>query len=58
MKTQWTLADEMKRGMKYQYRRIDISTLKGLKQAERLQARGWKLVGGGLFTIVMQKEDK
>ena len=42
--------------MTYEYRRIDITTLKGLKQAERLQALGWKPISGYLFTILLQKE--
>ncbi len=33
------------------YKTIDVSTLKGLKQAERLHANGWKQVSVGLFTI-------
>lgn len=42
--------------MRYEYRRIDITTLEGLKKAERLQARGWKPISGYLFTILLQKE--
>ena len=48
--------DEMKRGMKYQYRRVDVSTLAGLKAAERLQAQGWQPISGYLFTMLLQKE--
>lgn len=51
----WTMTDEMRRGMKYQYRRVDISTLAGFKIAERLQAQGWKPISGGLFTVLLQK---
>lgn len=42
-------------GMTTKYRRIDITTLEGLREAERLQALGWKPVGGYLFTILMEK---
>jgi hypothetical protein len=50
-----TLADEMNEMKRFQYRRIDISTLAGLKEAERLQANGWKAISGGLFTVLMEK---
>jgi len=29
--------------MKFKYKRVDTSTLKGLKTAERLQANGWTI---------------
>jgi hypothetical protein len=47
--------DEMKRGLGYEYKRVDVSTLAGLKEAERLQARGWKSISGGLFTVLLEK---
>lgn len=37
--------------MAYQYRMIDTSTLKGLKDAERLKASGWNIDRIGLFLI-------
>lgn len=37
--------------MRIEYRTVDTSTLKGLKQAERLQARGWIIGRVGLFLI-------
>lgn len=55
MENKWTMGDEMRRKMKYQYRRVDVTTLAGLKAAERLQARGWKPVSGALFTVLLQK---
>jgi hypothetical protein len=37
--------------MKMEYKTVDISTVKGLQQAERLHAQGWKMARVGLFTI-------
>lgn len=37
--------------MKTEYRTVDTSTLKGLKQAERLHAAGWIMGRVGLFTV-------
>ena len=34
-----------------EYKTVDTSTLKGLKQAERLHANGWKMGRVGLFTV-------
>lgn len=42
--------------MKFKYRTIDTSTLKGLKQAERLHENGWKIIRTGLFLIWFEKE--
>lgn len=42
--------------MKYQFRTIDTSTLKGLKQAERLHMNGWEIIRTGLFLIWFQKK--
>jgi hypothetical protein len=36
---------------KIEYKQVDTSTLKGLKEAERLHANGWKIIRTGLFTI-------
>jgi hypothetical protein len=41
--------------MKFEYKRIDISTLDGLKRAERLKTNGWEIVHSGLFTVLMKK---
>lgn len=35
--------------MRYQYRTVDTSTLNGLRQAERLHARGWIIARSSLF---------
>lgn len=37
--------------MKTQYKTVDTSTLKGLKQAERLHTAGWITYSVGLFII-------
>ena len=37
-----------------QYKTVDITTLKGLQQAERLQAKGWTIVRPGMFTVIMR----
>lgn len=57
MENKWTLLDELKRRAKYQYRRVAVDTLAGLKAAERLQTQGWKPISGGLFTVLLQKVD-
>lgn len=41
--------------MKYQYKTIDTSTLRGLKQAESLKANGWRLISVGLYTLIFEK---
>jgi hypothetical protein len=38
------------------YRTVDTSTLKGLKQAERLRVSGWKMARVGLFTITFYRK--
>ena len=37
--------------MKTEYKTVDTSTIKGLEQAERLQANGWITYSVGLFII-------
>ena len=37
------------------YKSIDTSTLKGLKQAERLHANGWTCYSVGLFILKFYK---
>jgi hypothetical protein len=37
------------------YKTVDTSTLKGLKEAERLQAQGWKTDRVGLFLVYFSK---
>lgn len=41
-----------------QYRTVDTSTLKGLKSAERLKARGWTIIWSGLFIIKFMRRVK
>ena len=41
--------------MTYKYKRIDTSTLAGLKKAEWYKARGWKIISTGFYTIVFEK---
>lgn len=41
---------------KTQYRTIDTSTLKGLREAERLKAAGWTIAYTGLFLIWFYKK--
>ena len=41
--------------MKYEYKRVDTSTVKGLKQAEQLQAKGWKVISVGLTYVLLEK---
>lgn len=40
--------------MRYDYRRIETHTLEGLRAAERLHARGWKVIQSGLFSMLME----
>lgn len=42
--------------MKYKYRKINNTTLKGLKQAERLQSLGWQLYEVTPIWLYMRKE--
>jgi hypothetical protein len=42
--------------MKFQYKTVDTSTLKGLKTAERLYKNGWKIIRNGLFIIQFEKK--
>lgn len=42
---------------KYKYKYIDTSTLKGLKQAERLQSYGWQPISITLMNIVTLRKE-
>ena len=42
--------------MKFIYKTVDTSTLKGLKEAEKLKEKGWKIIRAGLFLIQFEKE--
>jgi hypothetical protein len=39
------------------YKRVDVTTIEGLREAERLQAHGWKPISGYLFTMLMEKKE-
>lgn len=41
--------------MKYEYKRVDIDTEKGLKDAELLQAAGWKVISCGCSMCLMER---
>ena len=43
--------------MKYSYKKIDISTVAGLKKAERLQAKGWKAISVGTRNVLLEKQN-
>ena len=38
-----------------QYRRVDVTTLQGLKTAERLKESGWRVVSSTWWTILFEK---
>ncbi len=40
------------------YKTIDVTTLKGLIQAEKLHMAGWKMARVGMFSIQFYKEAK
>ena len=42
--------------MPTKYKIVDTSTLKGLKEAERLHQNGWKMDRVGLFIIHFSKK--
>lgn len=39
-----------KRNKPTEYKTVDVRTIKGVNQAERMQRAGWKIIGGSLFT--------
>jgi hypothetical protein len=46
-----------KRGSKLEYRTINVRTLRGLKEAERLKAQGWTIGSVGFETIQFYKRN-
>ena len=38
------------------YRTVNTVTLEGIKEAESLLARGWKIINTGLYTILFEKK--
>ena len=41
--------------MKSQYKRIDVTTIKGIEAAEKLHAAGWKIVSSTFWTIIFER---
>lgn len=41
--------------MKYKYKRVDVTTLRGIEEAEKLQRQGWHAISTGFYTIVFEK---
>jgi hypothetical protein len=44
--------------MKTDYKTVDIRTPAGLKKAEKLQEKGWKIATAGLYLIQFYKRKK
>jgi len=42
----------------YKYITVDLRNIRGIKRAEWLQARGWKVFAVGFATVTMQKMTK
>jgi len=42
--------------MKVKHKTIDVSTIKGLKEAEKLKNKGWKIGSVGLFTVQLWRD--
>jgi hypothetical protein len=40
---------------KHEYKRVDVSTLAGLREAERMQRDGWKVIQAGITTVLMER---
>lgn len=43
---------------RFEYKKVDISTEKGIRKAERLKAVGWKPLLTGCNTITFEKDNK
>lgn len=41
---------------KFEYKTVSTHTLAGLEEAERLQAKGWKIIRTGLFLITFERQ--
>lgn len=44
--------------MKFEYQRINIESIKGIKQAEKLQSSGWKIIQSGFTFILFERIKK
>ena len=42
--------------MAYKYKTINLRLIKGIKQAEKLQSLGWKIISVGFTTVTMEKK--
>lgn len=52
----YTMADELRAVGAWEYKRVDTSTLDGIKQAEQLQAQGWSIYSAGLYLVDFQRK--
>jgi len=41
---------------KFAYKLMQLRTLKAIKQAERLQAKGWHPISTGIDVVLMEKK--
>jgi len=45
--------------MKYNYKRVDISNLQGIKRAGQLQSNpDWKIISSGVNTVLFERVEK
>ena len=51
-----TLGAELKRMQSFEYKTVDVSTLEGLKEADRLKASGWAMYSVGVFQVKFYRE--
>jgi very-short-patch-repair endonuclease len=40
---------------KFEYKRVEVRTVKDIQRAEALQRQGWKIIKSGLFTILFER---
>ena len=41
---------------KYEYERVDVTTIDGIKRAEKLHEQGWKIISSSLFSIQFERK--
>jgi len=46
----------MNTSSRFEYRRMDTSTVAGIAAAEKLQANGWRVIQTGLFSVLMERK--
>lgn len=44
--------------MPLRHKRVDTTTIKGVEEAERLQAKGWRAIRVGLFSTLFEKKER